>query len=204
VCFVLAAGLALRTLAWAPYTHHAEGWMGVAEDIAAGTSKGATLGAVVLGGGHVLGLTDVGTVALSQVPAQAWFELNVMAAWGTPFAYSMHQDMMRQPSTPSTLPAGSFSISDWRGYPQGAPQPEGPFRLLEGAKYQAARNAANAANNTLHQAKPALDGLHIHEIQPVKFAGSPTDIANKIPLSPPEHQQFTNWWNALQRSLTRE
>jgi hypothetical protein len=41
------------------------------------------------------------------------------------------------------LPEGSFSISDWSGYPEGLPKPEGPFRLIEGSEYDAARKAAN-------------------------------------------------------------
>ena len=105
-------------------------------------------------------------------------------------------------SIPKTYPDGSFSISDWTGYPQGAPRPQGPFRLIEGEEYQAARNAANSANRAIHQADPSLAGQQIHEIQPVKFGGSPTDPANKIPLSPQAHQPFTNWWNALMRSIT--
>ncbi len=100
-----------------------------------------------------------------------------------------------------TLREGSFSIGDWSGYPQGAPQPQGPFRLLEGEEFETARDTANAANKAIHDADPSLAGQHIHEVQPVKFGGSPTDPANKIPLSPQAHQPFTNWWNALMRNI---
>jgi RHS repeat-associated protein len=96
---------------------------------------------------------------------------------------------------------GSFSIIDWRGYPEGLPKPDGPFRLLEGAEYTEARAAANSANRQMHAADPALNGMQIHEIQPVKFGGSPTDPANKVPLPPAEHAPATTWWNRLQRDL---
>ena len=104
----------------------------------------------------------------------------------------------------SQLPNGSFSIIDWSRYPTvgNVPQPAGPFRLLEGAEYDAARSSANAANRAIHQADPSLAGQQIHEVQPVKFGGNPTDPANKIPLSPTEHAPYTNWWNQLLRNLT--
>ncbi|GFM70311.1 hypothetical protein PSCICL_13030 [Pseudomonas cichorii] len=51
------------------------------------------------------------------------------------------------PKVSIDLPEGSFSISDWTGYPAGAPAPEGPFRLLEGTEY----NSANKANSTLRR-----------------------------------------------------
>jgi hypothetical protein len=111
-------------------------------------------------------------------------------------------------TTPSPLsvateavPNGEFSISNWDGYPAGAPKPGGPFRLVEGAEYDAARKAANNANSALHRADPSLKGLDIHEIQPVKFGGSPTDIANKVALSRTEHAKLTTWWNRMQRGI---
>lgn len=100
------------------------------------------------------------------------------------------------------VPNGEFSISNWDGYPAGGPKPEGPFRLLEGDEYSAARNAANKANSALHDADPNLSGLQIHEVQPVKFGGSPTDLANKVVLTPAEHMQYTVWWNRVQRSIS--
>lgn len=100
------------------------------------------------------------------------------------------------------VPNGEFSISNWDGYPAGGPKPEGPFRLLEGDEYSAARNAANKANSALHDADPNLSGLQIHEVQPVKFGGSPTDLANKVVRTPAEHMQYTVWWNRVQRSIS--
>lgn len=102
-------------------------------------------------------------------------------------------------------PPGTFSIRDWSGYPQGpAPQPSGPFRLLNGVEYEQARKAADQANRMMHGENPALDGLRIHEIQPVKFGGSPTDPANKIALSPSVHNLYTNWWKQVQRIIERK
>jgi RHS repeat-associated protein len=99
---------------------------------------------------------------------------------------------------------GEFSIIDWSGYPTvgGVPRPAGPFRLLEGEEYSAARSAANAANRQLHtDAEGLLKGLQIHEVQPVKFGGSPVDPANKVALDPLDHAKYTVWWNRLQRGL---
>ncbi len=98
-------------------------------------------------------------------------------------------------------PDGSFSIIDWSGYPEGVPRPKGPFRLLEGAEYEAALASKNAANQILHRANPALAGLDIHEIHPVKFGGNPTDVANKFALPRSRHVPITNWWNRMQRCL---
>ncbi|UYZ61206.1 RHS repeat domain-containing protein [Hymenobacter latericus] len=98
--------------------------------------------------------------------------------------------------------SGEFSISDWSGYPHGGvPKPKGPFRLLEGSDYATARTSANKANAKIHKQNPALKGKDIHEIQPVKFGGSPTDPNNKVPLTRKEHAQYTTWWNNLQKSL---
>ncbi|UZQ52274.1 HNH endonuclease signature motif containing protein [Clostridium kluyveri] len=45
--------------------------------------------------------------------------------------------------------------------------------------------------------------MQIHEVHPVKFGGSPTDISNKIPLTPKEHAQYTTWWNRLLKELKK-
>jgi RHS repeat-associated protein len=101
------------------------------------------------------------------------------------------------------LKPGSFSIRDWSGYPEGVPQPEGPFRILEGQEYNTARNAANSANQALRQSNPAnYAGQQIHEIQPVKFGGSPTDLSNKMAIQPSLHYQVTSWWNNVMRSVS--
>jgi filamentous hemagglutinin len=47
-----------------------------------------------------------------------------------------------------------------------------------------------------------LTGMKIHGIQPVKFGGSPTDIANKFPLPTSIYRsEVTPWWNAIERNL---
>ena len=98
--------------------------------------------------------------------------------------------------------SGPFSVRDWTGYPGTLPQPEGPFRLLTGEEYLAARRAADAANAALRAANPArYEGKQIHEIHPVKFGGSPTDVSNKVVLTPGEHAPFTAFWNRLMRYL---
>jgi hypothetical protein len=71
---------------------------------------------------------------------------------------------------------GSFSISNWEGYPEGTPKPTGPFRLLEGEEYEAARNLANQTNAKIHLVNRSIDGLQIHEIHPIKFGGNPTNF----------------------------
>jgi hypothetical protein len=97
---------------------------------------------------------------------------------------------------------GEFSIYNWNDYPEGmVPKPEGPFRIIDGVEYQTSRAAANKANALLHQSDDTLRGLHLHEIQPVKFNGSPTDIDNKMALTPSDHARYTVWWNRLQRKL---
>jgi YD repeat-containing protein len=101
------------------------------------------------------------------------------------------------------LPPGSFSISDWSAYPAGVARPQGPFRIVEGAEYDAARAAANKANATIRREQELVgQSVDVHEIQPVKFGGSPTDPTNKVILPRDIHrQQVTPWWNQLQKDL---
>jgi hypothetical protein len=98
---------------------------------------------------------------------------------------------------------GEFSIIDWAGYPDGVPKPTGPFRLLAGAEYTEAREAASRVNRAMHRVDPSLFGKEVHEIHPVKFGGSPTDQANKIPLPPSIHHPMTAWWNKLRNDLQK-
>lgn len=95
---------------------------------------------------------------------------------------------------------GTFSIYNWSGYPKG-PKPNGPFRILEDEQYEMARKEANSVNSAIHKANPSLEGLDIHEVHPVKFGGSPTDPANKIPLTRIEHAKYTTWWNKFLRNM---
>jgi Pretoxin HINT domain len=106
-----------------------------------------------------------------------------------------------------TSPEGSFSIVDWTGYPAGMPRPTGPFRVLTGEDYAAARALANETNATI-RAENGLEesGMHIHEIQPVKFGGSPTDMANKMLLPAADHigpnGVHPRFWTPLLKSVT--
>jgi hypothetical protein len=112
----------------------------------------------------------------------------------------------RRSAEPITPPyrEGSFSISDWTGYPDHIPKPTGPFRLLQGEEYQAARKAANRANQRIRRSAPELyRDKEVHEIHTVKFGGSPTDRANKVVLSKEDHRPVTDWWEAQQRKLER-
>jgi RHS repeat-associated protein len=106
-----------------------------------------------------------------------------------------------------TYPEGTFSITQqgWHGYPEGVPRPGGPFRILVGAEYDAARAAADASNNAARvQYELRGSGLEIHEIQPVKFGGSPIDPRNKMLLEQQYHRRVvTPWWNSLRRQIER-
>jgi hypothetical protein len=97
--------------------------------------------------------------------------------------------------------AGEFSVTRWNGYPSNVPKPNGSVRKLSGEEYRKARAAADAANRRLHKTNPALDGKQIHEIKPVKFNGSPSDPANKIPVDGSTHHELNRFWNDLQRYL---
>jgi len=107
------------------------------------------------------------------------------------------------------LKSGEFAASsvDWAGYPEGQfglTRPGGPFRLISGEEYAQALAAKKAINASITQELPLWrsSGLEWHEITPIKFGGSPTDLANKIPLPASFHRsQVTPWWNRLQRSL---
>ncbi len=103
------------------------------------------------------------------------------------------------------FPEGTFSISDWAGYPEGVPKPDGPFRLLKGAEYDAARKAANKQNAKIRLAGDLKGELvDIHEVHPVKFAGSPIDPANKLILDRNIHRkQVTPWWNRLLKDIMK-
>jgi RHS repeat-associated protein len=100
---------------------------------------------------------------------------------------------------------GAFSVADWANYPSAIPKPKGPFKILEGAEYDAARKAANKANQAIRKANPeAYKGLEIHEIQPVKYGGSATDAANKIAIPRDYHRKVvTPWWNDNMRSIKK-
>lgn len=46
--------------------------------------------------------------------------------------------------------------------------------------------------------------MEIHEIHPVKFGGSPTDLSNKIAIPIDVHRKLvTPWWNKLEKLITK-
>jgi hypothetical protein len=74
--------------------------------------------------------------------------------------------------------------------------------MLEGQEYDASRNAAKRINKKLHGLDPeTYKGKHIHEIHPIKFGGSPTDLTNKIALWPQDHYALNTWWGRFQRNV---
>jgi filamentous hemagglutinin len=90
----------------------------------------------------------------------------------------------------------------WADFPAGVPRPSGPINLIDGLMYDAAVAAKKAANRPLSEGfglGPA--GYDVHEIVPVKYGGSPTDLANKAGVYRPIHRQVTAWFNRLQRLI---
>ncbi len=97
---------------------------------------------------------------------------------------------------------GAFEIDDWTGYPD-AQKPKGPFIIIEGDEYEFARKIANQTNSNLHKKYNSIEGLQIHELHPVKFGGNPSDIGNKIVVTPKEHAKYTVFWNRVLQEQRR-
>ncbi|OOF46312.1 hypothetical protein BKK53_11975 [Rodentibacter trehalosifermentans] len=99
-----------------------------------------------------------------------------------------------------------FSIIDWEGYPKELIKPEGPFRLLGDNEYTAARKTANNVNNQLRKQWNIVgQDVDIHEITPVKFGGSPSDIDNKLVIPRELHRKdVTPWLNKLQKDIENQ
>lgn len=94
---------------------------------------------------------------------------------------------------------GAFSVFDWTGYPGKVPKRKGPFILVEGAQYEAARAAADKALAAFRKAHPECAGKQVHHIHPVKLGGSPTDPANLTIVEPDVHYILNNFWGRVQR-----
>ena len=86
-------------------------------------------------------------------------------------------------------------------FPDPALKPSEKLKVLQGQEYFKARTAANNANAKIHRNDPSFKGKEIHEMDPVKFGGSPTNPANKAQLTPKEHKVITNWFNQLSREI---
>lgn len=90
----------------------------------------------------------------------------------------------------------------WNSFPAGVPRPTGPINLLDGDAYAAARQAANRANRPLSQGFGLNEARYqVHEIDPIKFGGSPTDLVNKVGLPRSLHSQVTAWFARLQQLI---
>ena len=96
--------------------------------------------------------------------------------------------------------AKEIEVTDWSGYPEGVARPPVTnFNTISGLRYAWNRAVANAVNNMLHKVFPQLKGLHVHEITPIKFGGSPSKLSNKVALPPGVHYQLSTFWRIQQR-----
>jgi filamentous hemagglutinin len=110
-----------------------------------------------------------------------------------PDSQGFHQLQARFENIPASM---------WADFPAGAPRPTGPINLIEGEALVAARAAAKKINGKLSRGfKLGPAGVDIHEIVPLKFGGSPTDLANKVGLHESVHSRVTTWFGRLQRLL---
>lgn len=104
---------------------------------------------------------------------------------------------------------GTFIIKDWSNYPDDyvpVPDKNKVWTLLEGDEYNSARDSANTFNRNMRSADSyyANNGLEIHEIEPVKMGGSPTDINNKTAIQSQVHRRYvTPWWNKIRDEVKK-
>ena len=104
---------------------------------------------------------------------------------------------------------GTFIIKDWSNYPDDyvpVPDKNKVWTFLEGDEYNSARDSANTFNRNMRSADPyyANNGLEIHEIEPVKMGGSPTDINNKTAIQSQVHRRYvTPWWNKIRDEVKK-
>ena len=104
---------------------------------------------------------------------------------------------------------GTFIIKDWSDYPDDyvpVPDQNKVWTFLEGDEYNSARDSANIFNRNMRAADPyyANNGLEIHEIEPVKMGGSPTDINNKTSIQSQVHRRYvTPWWNKIRDEVKK-
>jgi len=97
---------------------------------------------------------------------------------------------------------GSMEITDWGDYPEGFTKPKSSLRIVEGQEYSETRSITNSTNSFIQRNDPSAKGMQIHEIQPIKFGGSPTDLSNKVYLSPADHSKISGWWRSIQYQVT--
>lgn len=103
-----------------------------------------------------------------------------------------------------------FKIKNWDDYPDDyVPKPDENkiWKILEGDEYNQARKEANKVNGKTRKNDPSLkeDKLEIHEVEPVKFGGSPTDEINKVYVQSKVHRKYvTPWWNKVRDAVKKE
>ena len=93
-----------------------------------------------------------------------------------------------------------------KNFPEGVPKPSGPINMVpKGSVYDALRDAANKINTKLNRAFGLGSAdIEVHEINPVKFGGSPTDLANKVALRDTLHSKATSWFRKLQGLIEKD
>lgn len=77
-----------------------------------------------------------------------------------------------------------------------------PWRRVQSAARERRTRSPPALRLAECKFGPFAEGWDIHEVHPVKFGGSPTDLGNKVAILPAEHWQISAFWKALQRELT--
>jgi RHS repeat-associated protein len=120
-------------------------------------------------------------------------------------ALSSGKPLLSRENVNATYSNGEFSILNWEGYPSNVPKPKGPFKIITGEMYEAARITANKANAKLRKdLNLSNTGVDIHEIIPVKFGGSPTNIQNKVFIqNTPTHKQLNKFWRNIQNDVQK-
>ncbi len=149
-----------------------------------------------------MGVPDIPTVRYNNIFEQraSWTMQGGLTI--TSLAMAAEGLFAKAPATGNAFGTGSFSIIDWSGYPKGYPRPAGPFRLIEGGEYDSARASANSINRNLRNSMGLTDKVQIHEIHPIKFGGSPTDIRNKMIIPANIHRkEFNPFWLRVQKGI---
>ena len=104
---------------------------------------------------------------------------------------------------------GTFKIDDWSAYPDGLcsfTSKNKIWTFLEGEEYEIARKKANGANRNLRKSDNYYSDnrLEIHEVEPVKFGGSPADLTNKTAIQGQAHRKYvTPWWNKIRDEVKK-
>ncbi|WP_252238413.1 RHS repeat-associated core domain-containing protein [Clostridium sp. VAP51] len=105
--------------------------------------------------------------------------------------------------------SGTFKIIDWSEYPDEyvpMPNQDKTWTFLQGGDYDEARKSANKFNSNLRRSDTYYkdNKLEIHEVEPVKFGGSPTDVNNKTTIQSKAHRKYvTPWWNKIRDEVKK-